>query len=51
MVVPTATAATTISTTGFTTNWTAPVTGTVDNYLLDVATDLGIYSCIIWFAF
>ncbi len=39
MVVPTATAATNITTTGFTANWTAPITGTVDNgYRLDVST-------------
>ena len=39
MVVPTATAATNIGTTSFTANWTAPVTGTVDNnYRLDVST-------------
>ncbi len=39
MIVPTATAASSISTTGFTANWTAPVIGTVDNYLLDVSTN------------
>ena len=38
MVVPTATAATNIGTASFTANWTAPVTGTVTNYLLDVST-------------
>lgn len=39
MVVPKASAATNISRTGFTANWTAPFVGTVDNYLLDVSTD------------
>ena len=38
MVVPTATAATSITSSGFTANWTAPTIGTVDNYLLDVST-------------
>ena len=38
MVVPTATAVTGVSPTGFTANWTAPVTGTVTNYLVDVST-------------
>nr|WP_162847063.1 MBG domain-containing protein [Mucilaginibacter gracilis] len=40
MVVPTATAATSLSSSGFTTNWTTPVTGVVDNgYFLDVSTN------------
>ena len=39
MVVPTASAATSITSAGFTANWTAPAIGTVTNYLLDVATD------------
>ncbi len=38
MVVPTATAATSIVTTSFTANWAAPIVGTVTNYLLDVST-------------
>jgi len=39
MAVPTATAATNASSAGFTANWTAPLTGTVDNgYRLDVST-------------
>jgi len=38
MVVPTALPATAISPTGFTANWSAPVIGTVTNYLLDVST-------------
>ncbi|WP_160328158.1 LamG-like jellyroll fold domain-containing protein [Solirubrum puertoriconensis] len=38
MVVPTATAATAISSTGFTANWTAPAVGSVTNYLLEVST-------------
>src|SRR6476661_1999443 len=39
MVRPTATAATAVTATGFTTNWTAPVIGTVDNgYRIDVST-------------
>jgi hypothetical protein len=41
MVVPILTAATTVSSTGFTANWTAPAIGTVTNYILDVATDIG----------
>jgi surface protein len=41
MVVPITTAATSISTTGFTANWSAPTIGTVTNYILDVATDIG----------
>ena len=39
MVVPTANAATGISSTGFTANWSAPIVGTVNNYLLDVSTN------------
>jgi len=39
MVIPTAIEATNITTDGFTANWTAPVVGTIDNYLLYVATD------------
>ncbi len=39
MVVPTATAATSIGSTTFTANWTAPGVGTVDNYQLYVARD------------
>jgi hypothetical protein len=46
MVVPTTTAAATISSTGFTANWTAPATGTVTNYILDVATDAAFTSPI-----
>jgi len=38
MVVPTATAATGVGTTGFTANWAAPVTGIVTNYFVDVST-------------
>ncbi|MFC6221992.1 FG-GAP-like repeat-containing protein [Hymenobacter artigasi] len=39
LVVPTATAATSITTSGFTANWTAPALGTVDNgYRVDVST-------------
>jgi hypothetical protein len=39
MVVPTATAATSVGSTGFTANWTAPATGTIDNgYRVDVST-------------
>ncbi len=39
MVVPTATTETNISFTGFDVKWTAPTVGTVENYLIDVATD------------
>jgi hypothetical protein len=40
LVIPTATAATALTGTGFTANWTAPAFGTVDNgYRLEVATD------------
>jgi hypothetical protein len=38
LVVPTATAATGKTASGFTANWTAPVVGTLDSYLLDVST-------------
>jgi hypothetical protein len=38
LVVPTATAATNVTSTGFTATWMAPVVGTLDAYLLDVAT-------------
>ncbi len=38
MVVPKANTATSVGSTGFTANWTAPVVGTVTNYLLDVST-------------
>ena len=46
MVVPIATAATSVSASGFTVNWTAPTTGTVNNYLLDVATDAAFTSLV-----
>jgi hypothetical protein len=39
MVVPTATAATNVKSNGFAANWSAPAVGTIDNYLLEVATD------------
>ena len=39
VVVPTATAATAVTATGFTANWTAPTVGTVSNYVLDVSTN------------
>jgi streptogramin lyase len=38
MVLPVSTAATGITGSGFTANWTAPALGTVDNYKLDVST-------------
>lgn len=38
LVVPTATASTARSATGFTANWTAPAVGTVTDYVLEVAT-------------
>ncbi|RSK25244.1 LamG-like jellyroll fold domain-containing protein [Hymenobacter metallilatus] len=38
LVVPTATAATTIGSTGFTATWTAPAVGTVTSYVLDYST-------------
>ncbi len=37
MVVPTSSAATSITSTGFTANWTAPAIGAVTNYVLDVS--------------
>lgn len=47
MVVPTATAATTQSTSGFTANWTFPAVGTVDNgYRLDVSTAANLSTAI-----
>lgn len=39
MVRPVPTSPSTVYSNGFTANWTAPATGTVINYLLDVATD------------
>jgi hypothetical protein len=38
MVVPAPAAATDVSASGFTANWTAPVVGTVEHYFLDVST-------------
>ena len=38
-VVPVSTGATHITGTGFTANWTTPVSGSADSYVLDVATD------------
>ena len=38
MIVPQTLNSTLINSTGFTANWTAPVTGSVENYLLDVST-------------
>ncbi|MFC6225818.1 LamG-like jellyroll fold domain-containing protein [Hymenobacter artigasi] len=47
LVVPTATAATSQSTSGFTANWTAPAVGTVDNgYRLDVSTAANLSTAI-----
>ena len=46
MVVPTATAATSITATSLTANWTAPTTGTVTNYVLDVSTSSTFASVI-----
>ena len=39
MVVPTANDATNINSVGFTANWSAPIAGTVNNYLLEVSTN------------
>jgi hypothetical protein len=39
LVVPTATAATNASATGFTATWTDPAIGVVENYLLDISTN------------
>ncbi|GAB2958841.1 hypothetical protein GCM10027048_27470 [Hymenobacter coalescens] len=47
MAVPAATAATALSSSGFTANWTAPAVGTVTNYLLDVSTSATFASAII----
>ena len=47
MVVPTATAATSISSAGFTANWTAPTIASVTNYLLDVSASSAFASAII----
>jgi hypothetical protein len=46
MVVPVTTAATSTSSTSFTANWTAPLVGTVDNYLLDVSTSSSFSSFV-----
>jgi len=46
MVVPKDTSATNITTTGFTANWMAPVTGIVNNYYLDVANDTAFSSIV-----
>jgi hypothetical protein len=46
MVVPISTAATSTTASGFTANWTAPVTGTLNNYLLEVATDAAFTSLV-----
>ncbi len=46
MVVPTATAATSVASTSFTANWTAPTVGTVTNYLLDVSTSASFGSFV-----
>ncbi|OYU97296.1 MAG: hypothetical protein CFE21_03105 [Bacteroidetes bacterium B1(2017)] len=39
LAIPTATAASAVTTTGFTANWTAPSIGIVNNYFVDVAID------------
>ena len=46
MVVPTATAATSLGTTSFTANWTAATVGIVDKYLLDVSTNSNFSSFV-----
>ncbi|MDQ2769052.1 MAG: FG-GAP-like repeat-containing protein [Bacteroidota bacterium] len=46
LVVPTATAASATAANGFTANWTAPATGTVTNYLLDVSTAADFSSAV-----
>ncbi|SDJ78006.1 Cadherin-like beta sandwich domain-containing protein [Pedobacter sp. ok626] len=47
MVLPVPTSQTAVSATGFTANWTSPAVGTVDNYILDVATDKNFVSPVI----
>ncbi|TCC91080.1 MBG domain-containing protein [Pedobacter hiemivivus] len=47
MVLPVPTSLSGVSDTEFTANWTAPVLGTVDNYILDVATDNSFASPVI----
>ncbi len=46
MVVPGDMAATSMTTSSFKANWIAPITGTVDNYYLDVATDSAFTSIV-----
>ena len=46
LVIPTATAATAPSGSSFAANWTAPATGTVNNYLLDVSTTVDFSSAV-----
>ncbi len=46
MVVPTVAAETDLASTSFTANWSAPVLGTVNNYLLEVATDAAFTSLV-----
>ncbi|OUJ66126.1 LamG-like jellyroll fold domain-containing protein, partial [Hymenobacter crusticola] len=46
LVVPTATAATGVTSTDFTANWTTPAVGTITNYLLDVSTSAAFTSPI-----
>lgn len=46
LAVPTATTPSSISTSSFTANWTAPSLGIVNNYFIDVATDANFTSLI-----
>lgn len=46
MVVPKVKAASNTTANGFTANWVAPVTGTTDNYLLDVSTNKAFSSFV-----
>jgi len=46
MVIPTVNGASNVLSTSFTANWSAPAVGTVQNYLLDVATDSAFTSLV-----
>jgi gliding motility-associated-like protein len=47
MVLPVPTSQTAVSATGFTVNWTSPAMGTVNNYILDLATDKNFVSPVV----
>ena len=47
MTIPTATSGSAVTATSFTANWTAPTTGIINKYFLDIATDENFANLIV----